>query len=143
MLDKLVDKYSTLNLKLPQLALVGAGLAYGTVVFFINPSDQKLFLDCPVLAVTGFYCPGCGGIRALHHLLHGDLVGALHYNLLLVLLAVFVAWRVADLALAKIKRRQWRGFILSPTWQISTLTFMALYTVLRNIPVYPFTLFIP
>ena len=36
---------------------------------------------CPFHAVTGWYCPGCGGTRALGALLHGDLAGALRDNL--------------------------------------------------------------
>ena len=31
---------------------------------------------CPFLAITGWYCPGCGSLRAVHDLLHGDLAGA-------------------------------------------------------------------
>lgn len=37
---------------------------------------------CPFLAVTGHYCPGCGGTRALLALLQGDVAGALHNNAL-------------------------------------------------------------
>lgn len=36
---------------------------------------------CPFHAVTGWYCPGCGGTRALGALLHGDIPGALRDNL--------------------------------------------------------------
>lgn len=35
---------------------------------------------CPFHAVTGWYCPGCGGTRALFDLLHGDIAGAWRDN---------------------------------------------------------------
>src|SRR5690554_8210264 len=34
---------------------------------------------------TGFYCPGCGSQRAIHLLLHGDIIGAFRFNPLMVL----------------------------------------------------------
>ena len=53
---------------------------------------------CPLAAVTGIYCPGCGGLRAVNDLTHGDLAGAAASNLLLVVLlpaAVFLLGRWA------------------------------------------------
>ncbi len=35
---------------------------------------------CHILLVTGFYCPGCGGTRALWHFLHGRLWTAFFYH---------------------------------------------------------------
>ncbi|HJR90365.1 MAG TPA: DUF2752 domain-containing protein [Aeromicrobium sp.] len=44
---------------------------------------------CPFLLLTGQPCPGCGGLRAMNNLTHGDLVGALSSNAMaVVLLAV-------------------------------------------------------
>ena len=49
---------------------------------------------CPIHAVTGWYCPGCGGTRAVGALLRGDLVGALRDNLLLFTVLPFVVLAV-------------------------------------------------
>ena len=49
--------------------------------------------ECPFLALTGLYCPGCGSLRALRDLTDGDLAGALSHNVLAVaMLAVLVVW---------------------------------------------------
>jgi len=40
-------------------------------------------IPCPVLAVTGFYCPGCGMTRAAISLLHLDIYQSFRYNALL------------------------------------------------------------
>lgn len=58
---------------------------------------------CPIHAVTGWYCPGCGGTRALGALLRGDVVGALRDNLfaltlfpLAIAVAVLKPERITD-----------------------------------------------
>jgi Protein of unknown function (DUF2752) len=37
-------------------------------------------VQCSFAAVTHHPCPACGGTRSVHALLHGDVVGAIHYN---------------------------------------------------------------
>lgn len=50
---------------------------------------------CPFLALTGLPCPVCGGLRAVNDLTHGDVVGALSSNLLVVaMLPVAAVWWV-------------------------------------------------
>jgi len=45
---------------------------------------QYHFLRCPFLVLTGFQCPGCGSQRAIHYLLHGDILQAMRLNLLFI-----------------------------------------------------------
>jgi hypothetical protein len=35
---------------------------------------------CRFLALTGYYCPGCGGTRAVDALLRGQIMTSLHYH---------------------------------------------------------------
>ena len=58
-----------------------AGLA---VVAGRNPEQPGHYPVCPFHAVTGLWCPGCGSLRAMHAIAHGDLGTALHRNVLLV-----------------------------------------------------------
>lgn len=59
---------------------IGAGLA-ADVAF--NPHQRHVPL-CPLHAVTGLWCPLCGGLRATDSLAHGRIVTALHENALFV-----------------------------------------------------------
>lgn len=59
-------------------------IVLGTIYFVFNPSKTALFPQCPFLLLTGFRCPGCGSQRAIHSLLHLDVVQAFSYNALLV-----------------------------------------------------------
>ncbi|MBG8555165.1 DUF2752 domain-containing protein [Hymenobacter guriensis] len=60
-----------------------AGLALALLYFRLDPAHYP-FPRCPVNWLTGWYCPGCGTQRALHALLHGQLVRAAGLNLLAV-----------------------------------------------------------
>ena len=55
------------------------------IYFIYNPSENSFFIPCPFHFITGFFCPGCGSQRAIHLLLHGDVVGAFRFNPLMVL----------------------------------------------------------
>lgn len=62
---------------------VAAVLVAMCVYFYFDPSDN-LFPRCPFLVAIGYQCPGCGSQRAIHALLHGDIVSAWHFNAMLV-----------------------------------------------------------
>lgn len=44
--------------------------------------------ECEFLAVTGLYCPGCGGTRAVKSLLRGDLIRSFLYHPFVMYVAV-------------------------------------------------------
>jgi hypothetical protein len=80
---------------LPAVLVILAGLALLTLYFF-NPQQHGFYPFCMFYRTTGLLCPGCGSLRALHELLHGQLFSALRLNPLLVAsipLAVILAWR--------------------------------------------------
>lgn len=74
---------SLLKILIP-VVLVAAGIVY----YLFDPTDNPLFLQCSVRQATGYYCPGCGAQRALHDLLHGDVLAAIRHNYLLAVAAV-------------------------------------------------------
>ena len=85
--------------------LVGAaGLGALGLLYVHDPHQSGAYGYCPFLLLTGQPCPGCGGLRAMNDLTHGDFVGALSSNAMaVVLLAVMgVAWIVWFY-------RRWRG----------------------------------
>lgn len=69
-------------------AVVGATVYVGAH----DPNQPGHYPACPLLQFTGLYCPGCGGLRAAHAVAHGDLLGALGANALV--LAGFLAFGV-------------------------------------------------
>ncbi|WP_239128076.1 DUF2752 domain-containing protein [Planobispora siamensis] len=86
------------------LATAAAAAAAVAYVAAVDPNEPGHYPSCPFLVLTGLYCPGCGGLRAVHALANGDPVAALGLNPLLVLMvpALAVLWGHWTL-------RSWKG----------------------------------
>ena len=64
--------------------VAGAVLAASVLLHLRDPHQSGSYLYCPWLVLTGTYCPGCGGLRAVNDLTRGDVVAAASSNLLFV-----------------------------------------------------------
>ncbi len=60
-------------------------LVLGFIYYALDPSTSDAFPRCSFLSLTGYKCPGCGGQRAVHALLNGDVAGAFRFNALLMI----------------------------------------------------------
>ena len=80
----------------PVRPLITGGLVGGlTLALHLrDPHESGSWGLCPFSALTGLYCPGCGGLRAVNDLTHGDLMGAASSNLVFVVLVpvIVVLW---------------------------------------------------
>jgi len=124
-------------------ALVAAAAGGLGFLYVFDPASSDVYPTCPFLALTGCYCPGCGTLRGLHQLTHGHLISALDLNLLMMLSLPFVGYFFASQAMLVVKGRPLRTFFVRPTLIWMLLGFILVYWVLRNIPVYPFSLLAP
>lgn len=68
----------------PAVVLAGAVVALSVALHFRDPHESGSWGFCPWLVMTGTYCPGCGGLRAVNDLTRGDLAAAASSNLLFV-----------------------------------------------------------
>ncbi|MGM7444346.1 DUF2752 domain-containing protein, partial [Streptomyces tunisiensis] len=112
------------------LAAVTAAFAY---VAAVDPNEPGHYPVCPLLGLTGLYCPGCGGLRSAHAVAHGDLAAALQANAPAVLgyAAFAVLWTVWVIRAAR-----GRPMRIDPPpavlWTAGGL--LLAFTVLRNTP---------
>ena len=119
------------------ISLSLAVAAVATVVLFLfDPTRSAIYPVCHFHRLTGWHCPGCGSLRALHHLTHGDFVAAFNCNPLLIVSLPVLAW-VAS------RRLIWRRSNPTPLpssvkhaapWIIVGV--VVLFGILRNLP-YP------
>jgi hypothetical protein len=125
------------------VAFTLASLAGLLVLRLFNPASSGLFPPCPFRALTGLNCPGCGTSRGLHQLLNGHPIVAFDLNPLMVLSLPFMAYVFVSYALVAARGRGLpKVFIPSPLiWVIFWVIIS--FWVLRNIPLYPFTLLAP
>jgi hypothetical protein len=122
------------------VAILAGGSAF---VAYFDPSTHQFFPVCPLFALTGLACPGCGLTRGFHALFHGDVATALGFNLLIPVWAVIFGYVGISLLLLAIRGK---GLPMWPTWPRFLWTFMIVllvFGVVRNIPVYPFSLLFP
>ena len=122
------------------LAFIGGG---SIVTALFDPTTHSFFPVCPLYAMTGFACPGCGLTRGFHALFHGDVATALDYNALIPIWAVVFGYVWVSLLLYVVRGR---GLPMWPTRPNFLWTFMILllvFGVARNIPLYPFSILFP
>ena len=71
--------------------VVAVLLVLGFIYYALDPTASAVFPRCTFLSLTGYKCPGCGSQRAIHALLHGDVVSAFRYNALLLVAIPWIA----------------------------------------------------
>ncbi|MFH1090495.1 MAG: DUF2752 domain-containing protein [Pseudomonadota bacterium] len=127
-----------------QLAvLLGVIAAGGVCLFEFNPTASNLYPPCPFFALSGYYCPGCGTLRGLHRLFHGDLAGALGMNPLMVLSLPFLVYALGSFMSQAVLNRPWPKFFIPASFIWGLLGLILVYWFLRNLPYYPFNLLAP
>jgi hypothetical protein len=124
------------------VAAAGAVFLVLVVLFVFDPGRHAFYPRCLFHVTTGLHCPGCGGLRGLHELLHGHWLAALRLNFLafgvtpvLVLVALSARLRQDRSHRAAIWERPWFAWALAGV--------VIAFGVLRNLPVAPFTLLAP
>ena len=119
---------------LPVLAVTTAGLAAAATLFAVDPNEPGHYPTCPFLATTGLYCPGCGALRGIHDLLHGDIAGALARNPMTVIAVPYLILAWVTWILRKAGHPAPRSTSLPP-WTIWLLLGVVVaFGVLRNLP---------
>jgi hypothetical protein len=113
-------------------AACGAGLL---LLYFCDPAATAWFPSCPFRALTGYECPGCGTLRAMHQLLHGHVLAAWHLNAGAVAgLSACACLEAVDLARGRTTHVLRR---LSPAITVVLAMIAIAFGIARNIPSAP------
>ncbi len=110
------------------------------VISYFNPTTAGFFPVCPLHALTGLNCPGCGLTRGFHALFHGDVFGALQFNVLLPAFLFVGIYFFVSLALIVVRGRGLSLNIFKPQLLWCFLIVLIVFGVVRNLPFYPFTI---
>lgn len=113
---------------------IAIGLALGgtlALLYFFAPAEHGFYPQCIIRSLTGLSCPGCGGLRATHQLLHGNLAGAFSLNPLLILslpaLGFFAVRKLQGTSSQQIFPKIWIKIMI-----VAALVF----TVVRNVEMF-------
>jgi hypothetical protein len=113
--------------------MAGLALAAGGVLYLVDPARHEIY-PCVLRATTGLQCPGCGGLRATHQLLHGHLAAAWSLNPLAVLLLPAYALLACQIASGLIRGHGLPCASPRPALIWLGLGALVLFGVLRNLP---------
>ncbi|GAA1983256.1 DUF2752 domain-containing protein [Kitasatospora viridis] len=116
-------------------AALGALALPTAYVATVDPNSAGHYPTCPFLRATGWWCPGCGGLRCVHALTRGELTTAAHDNLLAVVLfaivgVLWVRWVFAALTGGRPPRVEF-----GPARATALVLLLVAFTVLRNLPI--------
>ena len=131
------EKSASWKLKLlPVIAVTGMCV----FIFFNEPTQFSLFPPCMLHEMTGLHCPGCGGTRAMHALLHGRIAESFAKNPLLFVALPPLGLFWAGWIMGRPVSKRLSSFCDTHRNRISIGILIAVvaFTVLRNLPWAPF-----
>lgn len=124
--------------------IITAIIVAGSIILYSsNPATTNVFPSSPFRELTGLFCPGCGTLRGLHQLLHGNLEAAFGFNPFMVLCLPFMFYSYISYTMEVILGRQLYKPFIHPKLISCLLYSIIAYWFLRNIPVEPFSLLAP
>ena len=127
-----------------KLACVSGAISVAlSALFVFDPAIWSFYLPCPFHELTGLYCPGCGSLRAIHQLLHGNLTVALGLNPFMVLSLPFLGYRLISRGVLAVRSRPLVNVVVPSSWIWLLLLSILLFWILRNITLHPFVLLAP
>ncbi len=124
-------------------ALAALGVGAVGMLAVVDPNESGIYPACPSLTVFGVLCPLCGGLRGMHALTQGDLVGMVSSNVFVPLVVVLGAWAWLSWMLATVGGPRLRAPVLSQRMWVAIGVLAVVYTVLRNLTGTPFEILAP
>jgi hypothetical protein len=103
------------------------------VLYSFNPVESRFYPICLFHATTGLLCPGCGSLRAVHQLLHGNFAVAIRYNLLCVASIPVVGGIVIRAFVCRMQGRD-ASLLIRPLWLWIGFAVITSFWILRNLP---------
>lgn len=86
------------------LSAAGLGVLVCLILRFLPIPWDRFLLPCIFLKLTGYYCPGCGGTRAVTALLQGRLWDSFVYHPLVIYTAAAGGWFFVSQTIERLSR---------------------------------------
>ena len=126
-----------------QIALASCACAGASAFLYaVDPNRHAVYPQCLLYNATGLYCAGCGATRAIHALLHGRVIEALHDNALFVAALPLLLGVAGSHLLTAWQNDAWpeisvdhRNLMRRGAW---ILILMLSFMIARNLPGWPF-----
>lgn len=110
-----------------------AGILFLALLRLLKIPLNRILLPCIFHKLTGLYCPGCGGTRALYWLLKGDVTRSLHYHSIVLYGAVLYVWYMISNSIQYASRGRIRiGMKYRPVYGKIAVVLLVVNTIWKN-----------
>lgn len=126
---------------LPPVVVLGIMFIFVSLTHWLSGPTS----ECGILKFTGLYCAGCGGTRCAQSIFSGHWLKAMGYNPMLMtgFLVFMTAFVILIVRITILGKPAPKIPNIHPRWPWLAVGSIILFTILRNIPAYPFTLLAP
>ena len=87
---------------------MGLILIYWFIKSVLHFDLVRLIPLCSFYVGTGYYCPGCGGTRAVVALFHGEILRSLFYHPVVLYSALVAGWFMVTQTIERLSRGKWK-----------------------------------
>ena len=130
----MLSRKSLFSGRMPWLMLIAAVAIILVITYFHDPEQNWWSPKCIMLTLTGYKCPGCGIQRFAYHLMHGDVMTAIHYNYFAAALSPYLLLLASgELSPSEHWRETVHKRLANRTFGYIYLTLYFAWWVLRNI----------
>lgn len=98
------DEKSDVGLYILGWCILGALALLGVFLRITRWNLSQLLRPCALHALTGLYCPGCGGTRAMRALFAGDFEASFAYHPFVPFIAVLGTWFMISQTIERLSR---------------------------------------
>ncbi len=103
------------------------------VLYFGTPASETWILKCPLFQFTGLQCPLCGSQRAIHDMLHGNIISSWHYNPALWVFALYLMFIASGYINRRIRQSKVHKWCVSNKGIFTAIGVLLLWGIARNI----------
>ncbi|RLK55250.1 DUF2752 domain-containing protein [Actinokineospora cianjurensis] len=89
---------------------------------------------CPIKALTGLCCPGCGGFRMVLALFDGRFADAVRYNAVALVFVALYAWVAVAWVLRRVRGRAVTTWLDWQWARVAAVAALVLWSAARNVP---------
>ena len=107
---------------------------YAILIHFTQFSISRYLLPCLFHSITGYYCPGCGGTRAITVLMQGEVLRSLYYHPLVIYGAILYLWFMITNTIEIVSKRRWRIGLRYRQWYVNVgIVILAINFIIKNV----------
>jgi uncharacterized membrane protein len=123
-----------MNKRLAMAGLAAAAIGAAVVLFMFDPATNGFYPNCLLHQTTGLLCPGCGTLRALHQLTHGNFAAAWGLNPFIVSVLPLGIWLAVREFIWLATGKRLPGIVTRPIVGWTLVAAMFIFGIARNIP---------